>query len=90
MKRNIKGRWLHDFAPIVTFSRCPMVVPTGQIEDRAVVRDGEVVARPMCNLTTCFDHRIFDGYQGGCLARMVMRCLEQPELLDEDPMTLEA
>lgn len=73
------------FAPIVTFSRCPIVVLTGQIEDRPVAHDGEVVIRSMCNLSTTFDHRIFDGFQAGRLAKMVRRCLEQPELLDADP-----
>jgi pyruvate dehydrogenase E2 component (dihydrolipoamide acetyltransferase) len=75
----------YAFAPIVTFSRCPIVVLTGAVEDRAVPRDGEVVIRPMCNLATTFDHRIFDGFQAGRLAKMVRRCLENPELLDLEP-----
>jgi pyruvate dehydrogenase E2 component (dihydrolipoamide acetyltransferase) len=78
------------FAPIVTFSRCPIVVLTGQVEDRAVVRDGAVVASPMCNLAVTFDHRVFDGYQGGLMARMVTSCLEQPEQLDADPREIGA
>lgn len=77
----------HAFAPIVTFSRCPIVVLTGVVEERAVVRDGEIVIRPMCNLATTFDHRIFDGFQAGQMAKAVRSCLQQPELLDADPET---
>jgi pyruvate dehydrogenase E2 component (dihydrolipoamide acetyltransferase) len=32
-----------------------------RIEDRAVVRDGEVVARRMGNVSVTFDHRVIDG-----------------------------
>jgi len=78
----------HAFAPLVTFSRCPIVVLTGAVEDRPVARDGEVVIRPICNLATTFDHRIFDGFQGGQLAKMVRTCLEKPEMLDADPATI--
>ena len=33
----------------------------GAVEDRAVVRGGEVVVRPMTTLTLNFDHRLIDG-----------------------------
>jgi pyruvate dehydrogenase E2 component (dihydrolipoamide acetyltransferase) len=32
-----------------------------RIEDRAVVRDGEIVARRMGNVSVTFDHRVIDG-----------------------------
>jgi pyruvate dehydrogenase E2 component (dihydrolipoamide acetyltransferase) len=32
-----------------------------RIEERAVVRDGEVVVRPMGNISVTFDHRVVDG-----------------------------
>jgi pyruvate dehydrogenase E2 component (dihydrolipoamide acetyltransferase) len=74
------------FAPIVTFSHCPSVVLVGQIEDRPVVRDGCVVVRPMCSITATFDHRVFDGLQGGRMVGMLRTCLEAPDLLDRDPL----
>jgi pyruvate/2-oxoglutarate dehydrogenase complex dihydrolipoamide acyltransferase (E2) component len=33
----------------------------GEMEDQAVVRDGQVVIRPMMTITCTFDHRAFDG-----------------------------
>jgi pyruvate dehydrogenase E2 component (dihydrolipoamide acetyltransferase) len=70
------------FAPLVTFSHCPLILLLGQVEDRAVVRDGRVVIRPMVTLTSTIDHRIVDGYQAGVLASELRRMLEEPDLLD--------
>ena len=38
-----------------------------RIEERPVVRDGQVVARPMMYLALSYDHRIVDGQRGGRL-----------------------
>ena len=37
------------------------ILAVGAIEERAVVRDGEIVARPMLELTLSCDHRSVDG-----------------------------
>jgi pyruvate/2-oxoglutarate dehydrogenase complex dihydrolipoamide acyltransferase (E2) component len=71
------------YAPLVTFSHCPIILLTGQVEDRAVVRDGQVVVRPMCTITATLDHRIVDGYLAGKLARELKLLLEEPHRLDE-------
>ena len=71
------------YVPLVTFSRCPIIVLVGQVEDRAVVRDGQIVARPMCTLTATLDHRVIDGFMAGLLARDMKRLLEEPQLLGQ-------
>ena len=71
------------FAPIVTFSRAPLVMVVNQVEDRPVVRDGQIVIRPRLTLTCSIDHRVMDGYQAGILARDMKELLENPDLLDE-------
>lgn len=73
----------HALAPIVTFSRCPIVVAVGAVEERPVVHEGEVVARPVCTLGITFDHRVFDGFQGGRMAAELRAVLVEPERLDE-------
>lgn len=73
------------YAPLVTFSHAPIIVLVGAVEDRPVVRAGQVVIRPMCTLTATLDHRVLDGFQGGRLAAEMQRLLEQPALLDEPP-----
>jgi len=77
------------YAPLVTFSHCPVLVLVGQVEDRAVVRDGQIVARPMCTMTATLDHRILDGVQAATLSSTMQRLLENPALLDADPSVLQ-
>lgn len=65
-------------APLVPMTRTPIVLSVGKIEDRAVVRDGEIVIRPIAILGATFDHRILDGYQGGKLAKTALAYLDDP------------
>jgi pyruvate dehydrogenase E2 component (dihydrolipoamide acetyltransferase) len=71
------------FAPLVTFSRAPLIVMVNTVEDKAVVRDGQIVIRPILTLTASIDHRIMDGVQAGQIARDMKEILEQPDLLDQ-------
>ena len=48
---------------------------------RAVVRDGQIVARLMMNLSLTFDHRILDGMAGARFVLDVVRLLEHPAVL---------
>ena len=48
------------------------------IQERPVVRDGEIVARPMMYLALTYDHRIVDGREAvGFLVR-IKDCIEDP------------
>lgn len=76
------------FAPIVTFSKAPIVVVVNTIEDHVVARDGQIVIRPVLTLTMTADHRIMDGYQAGVLTVGIKRLLETPDLLDHDPVAV--
>jgi len=49
-----------------------------RIGPRPVVRDGEVVVRPMGNISVTFDHRVVDGARAGEFALGVISRLEQP------------
>jgi len=69
-------------------SKLPAVVIMGKEEDKAVVRDGEVVVRKILPLTGTFDHRIMDGYHCGMLAHHIKRYLENADLLAETPVEL--
>jgi 2-oxoglutarate dehydrogenase E2 component (dihydrolipoamide succinyltransferase) len=55
-----------------------------RIEERPVVRDGQVVARPMMYLALSYDHRIVDGKDAVAFLVRVKECLEDPQrfLLD--------
>ena len=66
-------------APLVPFSRTPLVVLVGQVEDRALVEEGRVVIRPLVTLGVTFDHRFMDGYQAGKMADLMRAYLADPE-----------
>ena len=54
------------------------IVSIHAARDRAVVREGEIVVRKMMNLTSSFDHRIIDGYDGALLIQELKSMLENP------------
>jgi pyruvate dehydrogenase E2 component (dihydrolipoamide acetyltransferase) len=66
-------------------AKIPAVIVLGKIEEKVVVRNGEMVIRTMLPLTGTFDHRIVDGLQIGKLARGIKRNFRKPEWLDEVP-----
>ena len=66
--------------PILSPGQVMMIQP-GPIEDKAVVRDGEIVARPMMVFSLTFDHRIVDGVPAGKFAGKIRELIEDPELL---------
>jgi len=66
-------------------AKVPAVIVLGKIEDKAVVRRGEIVIRTMLPLTGTFDHRIVDGEQIGKLARAIKHWFRAPQRLDEPP-----
>jgi pyruvate dehydrogenase E2 component (dihydrolipoamide acetyltransferase) len=47
-----------------------------RIADRPVVRDGEIVVRPMGNVTVTFDHRVVDGARAAEFTLAVIARLE--------------
>ena len=50
-----------------------------KIEERPVVRNGQIVARPMMYLALSYDHRIVDGKEAVTFLVRVKECLEDPQ-----------
>lgn len=57
------------------------LVAFGSIEEKAVVRDGKVVPRPMMPMSVTFDHRLIDGEAGLSFALTLRTLIEDPEQL---------
>ena len=57
------------------------ILAVGAIEERAVVRAGEIVARPVMSLTLTCDHRALDGATAADFLRSVRSFLEEPALM---------
>jgi len=57
------------------------ILATGAITDRAVVRQGEIVIRPIMTYSLTFDHRVIDGATASIFMLRVMQLMENPALL---------
>ena len=66
-------------------AKIPAVIVLGKIEEKPVVRKGEIVIRTMLPLTGTFDHRIMDAAQIGKLARGIRTNFRNVARLDEVP-----
>jgi 2-oxoglutarate dehydrogenase E2 component (dihydrolipoamide succinyltransferase) len=51
------------------------------IQDRPVVRDGQVVARPMMYVALTYDHRLIDGREAVTFLRRIKEVIEEPARL---------
>ena len=54
------------------------ILAVSRISDKAVVRGGEIVIRPMMALTLSIDHRILDGAIGANFLQSLKRYIENP------------
>lgn len=52
-----------------------------RIEDRPVVRDGEIVIRPMMYIALSYDHRLIDGREAVTFLKTIKEAIEDPARL---------
>ncbi|HAN29969.1 MAG TPA: hypothetical protein DCQ06_00090, partial [Myxococcales bacterium] len=87
MVTNVGGFGIEiGYAPLVPWTRVPMVVTVSKPEQQPVVRDGEIVIRTILNVSATFDHRVMDGAHIGTFTRIVRQNIEHPqEIFDPEP-----
>jgi len=66
--------------PIINPPQCG-VLGMHSIQDRPVVRDGEIVIRPIMNLALSYDHRLIDGREAVGFLKLVKEYIEDPSEL---------
>jgi pyruvate dehydrogenase E2 component (dihydrolipoamide acetyltransferase) len=66
--------------PIINQPQSAILQPGG-IMDRPVVKDGEIVIRPMMPCSFTFDHRVLDGVPAGMFMGRFAQILQNPILL---------
>jgi pyruvate/2-oxoglutarate dehydrogenase complex dihydrolipoamide acyltransferase (E2) component len=69
------------FLAPVPFARTPVYISIGTVSDRAVVREGAVVAVPQLTLCLTGDHRLVDGVQCAVYLDALARLLAEPDAL---------
>jgi pyruvate dehydrogenase E2 component (dihydrolipoamide acetyltransferase) len=75
------GAWRGGFGTSLIRPPEVAIVAFGRVEERAVVRDGAVVARPVMPMSLTFDHRVLDGEQGLSFALTLRELIEDPAQL---------
>lgn len=66
--------------PIINYPEVA-ILGLGKIEDRPVVREGQIVIRKIMPLSLAFDHRVIDGVEAGRFLGVVIKHLQDPELM---------
>ncbi|MWC28207.1 2-oxo acid dehydrogenase subunit E2 [Paenibacillus sp. MMS18-CY102] len=67
------------FTPVINFPEVA-ILGTGRISEKAVVKNGEIVAAPVMALSLSFDHRLIDGATAQNFLNYIKQLLAQPEL----------
>ncbi|MCU0989396.1 MAG: 2-oxo acid dehydrogenase subunit E2 [Xanthomonadales bacterium] len=57
------------------------IVGVNKMVERPMVIDGRIEIRTMMNLSSSFDHRFVDGYDGAAMVQALRELLEQPALI---------
>ena len=73
------------YVPLIPYSRVPVLVAPGRLEQAPVVDNGEVVPGHVLNINATFDHRLIDGAHAADLAGTMRRVMEDP-FPDLDPV----
>lgn len=66
------------FGPLSPYYRIPFLALVSEITERAVVEDGQIVARPMLTISATMDHRYLDGAHAARLSHAVRDYLADP------------
>ncbi|KRX06358.1 hypothetical protein PPERSA_04971 [Pseudocohnilembus persalinus] len=65
--------------PFTPFMNCSVIVSVGQIEEKVIVKGGEIVKAPIINLNFTIDHRFIDGAKGKKILNEFIDVMENPE-----------
>ncbi|SFD83557.1 pyruvate dehydrogenase E2 component (dihydrolipoamide acetyltransferase) [Lentibacillus persicus] len=71
------GQW---FTPVLNYPEAA-ILGIGRIQEKPIVRNGEIVIAPVLAVSLSFDHRIVDGATGQLALNQIKRLLNDPQLI---------
>lgn len=73
------------WAPLCPYTRVPLLLAVGNIQQKPWAIDGEVKVRKIMPVAVTFDHRLIDGIHASQMAADFKKCFSEPEkyLLNE-------
>lgn len=66
------------YVPLVPYSRVPLLIAMGAVQEVPVVKDGAITAGKVMRLNVTFDHRVLDGAHAAIMARTLKDYFENP------------
>ncbi|MFO0634160.1 MAG: 2-oxo acid dehydrogenase subunit E2 [Nannocystaceae bacterium] len=66
------------YVPLVPFSRVPILVAMGSVDDAPVVREGKLAVGKTMQLFATFDHRVVDGVHAAKMVKILRAWFERP------------
>lgn len=66
------------YAPLVGYSRVPILIAVGAIEDSPVVQDGAVAVGKTMRVCATFDHRLLDGAHAAAMSKTLRTWFANP------------
>jgi len=66
------------YVPLVPYSHVPILLAVGAVKDKAIVKDGAIIAAKMIAINATFDHRIIDGFHAAQMSKVLRAWLEHP------------
>jgi pyruvate dehydrogenase E2 component (dihydrolipoamide acetyltransferase) len=80
---SVSNLGMYDVSTFIAIVHAPQagILAVGRIQERPVARDGQVVVRPIMEMTVSADHRVTDGVGAAEFLVEVKRLLENPVLL---------
>jgi len=67
------------YAPLVPFSRVPMLFAVGEATEHVLVENGQVMVGKTMSVNATLDHRVIDGFHAARIARVLREWMEDPE-----------
>ncbi len=67
------------WAPIVPYTRVPLLLTIGAIQNRPWVVGDKIEVRPVMRIGITFDHRFMDGIHASVMSRLFQQYLAEPE-----------
>lgn len=66
------------WAPLVPYSRVPLLLTVTAIKDQPWVVDKKIEVRPVMKIGVTFDHRFIDGVHAAAMSHYFKKCFEDP------------
>jgi pyruvate/2-oxoglutarate dehydrogenase complex dihydrolipoamide acyltransferase (E2) component len=80
MVTNVGSLGLEEaYVPLVPYSKVPLLVAIGAVQDEPVVEDGKIVVGKILRCFATFDHRVLDGVHAAKMSKTLRRIFDDPE-----------